>query len=77
MPLTSSGLRSCRGAQQRDERRERGREGSSPFKPGFPSEKADNKGAAKVWELKGEVERWVKWIRQVDSSTQSFILAMT
>lgn len=31
--------------------------GELAFKPGFPSEEADNKGAAKVWELrKGEVE---------------------
>lgn len=35
------------------------------FKPGLPSEGADNKEAAKVWEAGG--------MCQVDSSAQSFI----
>lgn len=71
------GAEEQRGVKQRGGRRRR-EEGSSPFKPGVPSEEADNKEAAKVWELGGgKVERWVRWICQVDSSTQSFILAMT
>lgn len=77
MPRTSSGLRSGRGHNSEMG----GGGGELAFKHGFPSEEADNKGAGKVWELRrgrwrGEVGE-VRWICQVDSSTQSFILAMT
>lgn len=58
MPLTSSGLRNGRGCNSDGGGGREEEEGSSPFKPGFPSEEADNKGGCRGLGVeKGEVER--------------------
>lgn len=49
------------------------REVKSTFKPGLPSEAADNKEAAKV----SDAREGGGWMCQVDSSAQSFILERT
>lgn len=74
MPLTSSGLRSGRGYNSK------GGGGELSFKPGFPVEGGGQQRGCQGLRVEkggGGGKRWVRWICQVDSSTQSFILAMT
>lgn len=59
------GAEKRQGVKQRGGRRKE--EGSSPFKPGFPSEEEDNKEAAKVWELRRG--RWRGEVGEVDMSS--------